>query len=797
MRFLIKVFVALTLVLLGVAAAGAAPQPEKRVAFVVGNANYAAGALPTAANDAGLVAQTLQAAGFAVIGARDLDADTFRQSYADFLKRVTDAGPGAVAFVYVAGYGLQYGNSNYYVPIGADVSRDVDIPIEAIRLSDLIDPLDALPLKARFAVFDAAYRTPFTIAGAPLPGGFALLEAGPASLVAYNAAPGTVAPVAKGNYGLYAQSLAAELREGGLSPETIFQRVRLRVDQESMGAEVPWESSKVGADFRFLDRGANAPSPVATGAQVSALTSGPLRDLAAKDAYTAALARDDMRSYAEFTTDYGGDPLAKRARALLAARREALTWQRTVNVDKPDAYWSYLGRYPRGPHATSTRLRLKELSAAPQPPPNFQAMSYDVPPPPPDEAVYENRPSIDFADPGYDFPPPPPPPDYWLPPIPGAFLDLPPPPDPVALFLLPVPVFVPIPDYDNPPPFVVFPLDDYFYSGFEGGGDVFLGDERVVNRIHGNAALGAAVALPVAVAARAAALQRRGITTPAQLNANRGGTGGAERLPGANGRPLPAQNAGRAGQGAAARQGSREGTARSNRGNGERAARPAAASRTGAASRAAGRRGSAQRQQTAGRDRAGQAQRQQTRQAQRAAQRQVRASPRRTVQRQGTQRQGTQRQAGLRRGAGQSNAQARAQGGRRSAGIGQSAARQVRAPQQVRQQQTPRQQFRGQQFRGQQFRGQQVRSGGFGGGARPGGFGGGARPGGFAGGGAAPAFGGARSGGFGGGPRPGGFGGGGAAPAFGGARPGGFGGARPAAPIGGGRPGGFGGGFRR
>ena len=764
MGSLIKIFVALTLVLLGVVAAGAAPQPEKRVAFVVGNSNYAAGALPTAANDAGLVAQTLQAAGFAVIGARDLDADTFRQSYADFLKRVTDAGPGAVAFVYVAGYGLQYANSNYYVPIGADVSRDVDIPIEAIRLSDLIGPLDALPLKARFAVFDAAYKTPFTIAGAPLPGGFSLIEAGSGSLVAYNAAPGTVAPVAKGNYGLYAQSLAAELREGGLSPETIFQRVRLRVDQASMGAEVPWEQSKVSADFRFLDRGANGPSPVATAAQVSALTSGPLRDLTAKDAYTAALARDDVRSYAEFTTDYGGDPLAKRARVLLAARREALTWQRTVSVDKSDAYWSYLGRYPRGPHATGARLRLQQLSAAPQPPPNFQAISYDVPPPPPDESVYEDRPAIDFADPTYDLPPPPPPPDYWLPPIPGAFLDLPPPLDPVALFLLPVPVFVPIPDYDNPPPFVVFPIDDYFYGGFGGGGDVFLGDERVVNRIHGNAALGAAaVALPVAVAARAAALQRRGITTPAQLNANRGGTGGAERLPGANGRPLPAQNAGHAGQGAATRQGSREGTMRPN-GNGVRAARAAAAPRTGASSHATGRRGLAQRQQAAGRAGTGQAQRRQIQQVQRATQRQgARGS-----QRQAAQRQGVQRQAGQSRGAGQ-RLQSRAQGSRRAAGIRQSAARQVRAPQRSRQQQTVRQ-----QFQRQQIRGPQTRSGGFGGGARPGGFGGG---------GATPAFGGARPGGFGGGPRPGGFGAG--------ARPGGFGGARPLAPIGGGRPGGF------
>ena len=79
-----------------------AEQSQKRIAFVVGNGTYADGALPTAANDAGLIAQTLQAAGFEVVGARDLDAETLRQSYADFLKKVSDAGPDTVAFVYLA-----------------------------------------------------------------------------------------------------------------------------------------------------------------------------------------------------------------------------------------------------------------------------------------------------------------------------------------------------------------------------------------------------------------------------------------------------------------------------------------------------------------------------------------------------------------------------------------------------------------------------------------------------------------------------------------------------------------------
>ena len=74
---------------------GQAQQPsqqpqEKRIALVIGNGAYTKAPLATAANDAGLVAQTLQAAGFEVIGARDLDGDTLRGSFRDFIQKGLD-----------------------------------------------------------------------------------------------------------------------------------------------------------------------------------------------------------------------------------------------------------------------------------------------------------------------------------------------------------------------------------------------------------------------------------------------------------------------------------------------------------------------------------------------------------------------------------------------------------------------------------------------------------------------------------------------------------------------------------
>src|SRR5260221_10113765 len=95
------------LIPLGLVTAPGAAHAEKRIALVIGNAGYQAGALTTPANDAGLVAQTLQAAGFDVVGARDLDQDSLRRAFRDFLEKATNSGPDTVAFIYVSGYGLQ------------------------------------------------------------------------------------------------------------------------------------------------------------------------------------------------------------------------------------------------------------------------------------------------------------------------------------------------------------------------------------------------------------------------------------------------------------------------------------------------------------------------------------------------------------------------------------------------------------------------------------------------------------------------------------------------------------------
>src|SRR3984893_7280319 len=186
----------------GLMSPASAQQQEKRIALVVGDGAYAKSPLATAANDAGLVAQTLQAAGFDVVGARDLDGDTLRRSFRDFIQKAQASGPGTVAMVYLAGYGVQLAGENYFIPVDSALSRDVDIPIEGLRISDYQRQLASLPLKASIVVLDAARQQPFVEGGQPIASGLALVEPDPHMLIAFNAAPGTVAPHEQGNYGV-------------------------------------------------------------------------------------------------------------------------------------------------------------------------------------------------------------------------------------------------------------------------------------------------------------------------------------------------------------------------------------------------------------------------------------------------------------------------------------------------------------------------------------------------------------------------------------------------------------------
>ena len=401
-----------------------------RIALVIGNATYRDKALATTANDAGLVAQTLQAAGFEVVGARDLDEKSLRTALRDFLDKAAAAGPEMQAFVYLSGRGLQYNGDNFFVPVDAQINRDAEAPIEALRVSDFAHALAATPGRARIIVLDAARANPYAAQGAALAPGLALVEPEPGEVIAFNAAPGTLAGDEQGPYGVYGKTLAGAMRQGGVGIEDVFNQVRLRVNQQTGGALIPWSASTLGAPYYIFERAANAPLPPVA----ADWARRPIAGFPPAEAYSVALQRDTMQAYVEYLAAYPTSDQARRVRAILAARREAAFWRRSVNINTPHAYWTYLRHYQHGPHVADARRRLAILSARYEPPTDFEPDFYDdLPPPPPDERFYESRPYYSFD----DFGPPPPQEGFYYRED-DDWRDLPPPPPAREVGVLPV-----------------------------------------------------------------------------------------------------------------------------------------------------------------------------------------------------------------------------------------------------------------------------------------------------------------------------------------------------------------------
>ena len=419
---------------LAVVAPGRAPAQDrsapKRLALVIGEAAYPLARLATADADAGLMATAFAQAGFDVTALADADAALLRRTIGEFAAKARTAGPGAVLAVYVSGYGLQYAGENWLVPVGARIDADADVPEAAMRLADLAGPLEDAPATTRLFLFDLSRATPFARKGLPLAGGLGLAEAPVGSIYAYNTAPGAVAPADVPPYGSYARALAEAMQVPGLTTGEMLRRVRLRVGERTDGAAVPYDDGSADPGFAFFP-----------GGRADATTLPAIAGLAAPLAYSTAIARDTLPGYADFVTAFPRDPLVARVRAMAAARREALFWSEAVRANTPRAYWTYMRRYPRGPHFGDVRRQLFALHAALEPPPRFDIVPFEgLPPPSPEELAalehltFADRPSI------------PSPPATLLPPPRSAFFDTLPPPPLAPTGSLPLPLPVPTPE---------------------------------------------------------------------------------------------------------------------------------------------------------------------------------------------------------------------------------------------------------------------------------------------------------------------------------------------------------------
>ncbi len=228
-------------------------QTEKRLALVVGNAKYANNPLANPANDARDMAAALRSAGFTVTEKYDQSYDALNNLVTDFARSIKD--PAAVALFYYAGHGVQYGGTNYLVPIGADnLAEESENEWRCVPLDRVTSKMQDAGNRLNIVVLDACRSFPVARGTRKLQNG--LVETGgsiPELLIAYATAPGKVAEDrSEGQNGLFTAALLRHLLTPGYDLHKVFLETRKDVKTSTSGKQVPGVVDNVTVDFYFF-----------------------------------------------------------------------------------------------------------------------------------------------------------------------------------------------------------------------------------------------------------------------------------------------------------------------------------------------------------------------------------------------------------------------------------------------------------------------------------------------------------------------------------------------------------------
>jgi len=277
LRSAIFTFAATILLLCGYAAGA----EERRVALVVGNANYVnAPRLATSINDAEDIADALTRLGFDIVLRRDATAADLRSAIEEFSLKSSKAD---IAIVYYAGYSLNVGVGGYLVPIDARLSAPSELRAETIPLPQVMfgaGKAHSLGL----VVLDALHGNPFPIEAESLsidPGADAASSRSGGArnvLLLFATEPKKISVQGHGRNSPLAAALLENLPKPGLEINFLLRNVRDHVRHATHSEQTPYMYGQLSKQKIFL---ASPKDGVASTAQTEAAKVQPCDELAA------------------------------------------------------------------------------------------------------------------------------------------------------------------------------------------------------------------------------------------------------------------------------------------------------------------------------------------------------------------------------------------------------------------------------------------------------------------------------------------------------------------------------------
>jgi len=224
---------------------------QRKLALLIGNAEYLNGPLDNPVNDARLIGATLKSLGFEVYIHENANQKTMKRAIRDFGKKLELAGEDAVGLFYFSGHGLQSEGENYLSPIGAEVRNEADVEIEMVSANAILKQMDFARNGLNIVILDACRTNRFSRGFRSAQNGLADMAAPTGSILAYATAPDSVAYDGRGDNSPYAGALAEAMLMPNTPVEAVFKAVRISVINETDEKQVPWESSSLTGEFMF------------------------------------------------------------------------------------------------------------------------------------------------------------------------------------------------------------------------------------------------------------------------------------------------------------------------------------------------------------------------------------------------------------------------------------------------------------------------------------------------------------------------------------------------------------------
>ena len=232
-------------------------QETKKLALVIGNADYAANPLENPVNDARLIGKTLDSLGFDVDLKENLsDNDSFLKAINDFGNKIPDYDVG---FVYFSGHAVQIDGINYLLPTDEVFKTRFNVKDYGVDVEKLLRHMRSYADKTFVLVLDACRDNPFESnwnRARSLGKGSGLAEIPPpaGSIIAFSTSAGKTADdTGNGTNSYYTSSLSKNLLVKDVSLDQVFRNVSADVLEASQGVQVPAEYSQLTGDALVLN----------------------------------------------------------------------------------------------------------------------------------------------------------------------------------------------------------------------------------------------------------------------------------------------------------------------------------------------------------------------------------------------------------------------------------------------------------------------------------------------------------------------------------------------------------------